>query len=127
MAAPASTADSQALHLYLPPPDPFVMILFGATGDLAARKLYPSLFGLWQAELLPKNWAIVGTGRKAIGDDAFRDTVAESLQTFRSGATKDQATEFVKHLYYQPVDAKTTEGFGALQARVDALNSQLNL
>jgi glucose-6-phosphate 1-dehydrogenase len=127
MAENASTADTKALHLYLPPPEPFAMILFGATGDLAARKLYPSLFGLWQAELLPEKWAIIGTGRKPIGDDGFRDTVAKSLQTFRAGATKEQVVEFVKHVYYQPVDAKTTEGFGALKARIDTLNSQLDL
>ena len=36
------------------PPEPFVMVIFGATGDLAARKLLPSLFGQWQSGYLPE-------------------------------------------------------------------------
>lgn len=45
-------------------PEPFTFVLFGATGDLAARKLFPALFGLWQSGFLPEEFALVGVARR---------------------------------------------------------------
>jgi glucose-6-phosphate 1-dehydrogenase len=55
--------------------DPVVLVLFGAGGDLARRKLFPGLFGLYRAGLLPE-FRVVGTGRSDRGgDEAFRASV----------------------------------------------------
>ena len=56
------------------PPEPFTLVIFGATGDLAARKLLPALYGLWQGRFLPENFVIVGVARRGIawGDAARR-------------------------------------------------------
>ena len=50
-------------------PDPFTMVIFGATGDLASRKLLPALYGLWHARFLPESFAIVGIGRRDKNDE----------------------------------------------------------
>ena len=53
-------------------PDDHVIVLFGATGDLAKRKLLPGLYHLFEAGLLPRRYRIIGTSRRPLGDDEFR-------------------------------------------------------
>ena len=53
---------------------PHVLVLFGATGDLAARKLFPGLYRLAAAGRLPEEYAVIGSGRHSPGsDEEFRD------------------------------------------------------
>lgn len=59
---------------------PNVLILYGATGDLAHRSVIPALYELACQELLPKDLAIIGNGRGEMSDDAFRDDVATALK-----------------------------------------------
>src|SRR5262249_58862012 len=66
-------------------PEPFTLVIFGATGDLAARKLLPALFGLWQGGYLPEDHAIVGVARRDLGE-GFRADVRKALTTFRKDA-----------------------------------------
>ncbi|AQA04874.1 glucose-6-phosphate dehydrogenase [Mycobacterium sp. MS1601] len=62
---------------------PHVFVLFGATGDLAKRKLFPGLYHLAAAHRLPDEYRIIGSGRHAPGsDDEFRRMVRESLNEF---------------------------------------------
>ncbi|MET0474311.1 MAG: glucose-6-phosphate dehydrogenase, partial [Mycobacterium sp.] len=64
-------------------PGPHVFVLFGATGDLAKRKLFPGLYRLAAASRLPEEYAIIGSGRHSPGtDDEFRDKIRESLEEF---------------------------------------------
>ena len=63
-------------------PKPLVFILFGATGDLAHRLVFPALFRLAQAELLPSDWRLVGNGRGDVSHENFRGRVRDSLETF---------------------------------------------
>jgi glucose-6-phosphate 1-dehydrogenase len=63
-------------------PDDHVIVLFGATGDLARRKLLPGLFRLAQAGLTPERYRIVGTSRAALNDDAFRRFARAALDEF---------------------------------------------
>ena len=55
--------------------------MFGATGDLAARKLFPGLFHLFREGLMPERFRIIGSGRHSPGsDDDFRQRINEALQ-----------------------------------------------
>lgn len=99
-------------------PEPFTLVLFGATGDLAARKLFPSLAGLFAGGFLPAEFAIVGIGRKAKTDDAFRAEVKESLGKFRKDGAGDD--HFLKHVFYHAADASEPETFPKLADRVFA-------
>src|SRR6516165_7385040 len=71
-----------------PRPDDHVLVLFGATGDLARRKLLPGLFHLHAAGLLPKDYRIIGSARKssAMTDEQFRAHARQAAATF--GITK---------------------------------------
>jgi glucose-6-phosphate 1-dehydrogenase len=67
-----------------------VIVLFGATGDLARRKLLPGLFHLSQAGLMPDRFRIIGTSRGELGDEGFRALAREAVDEFgREPATGD--------------------------------------
>ena len=63
-------------------PEPFVLVLFGGTGDLAARKVLPALATLHREGLLPGEWRLVASSRRDGSDDAYRETVREALAEF---------------------------------------------
>src|SRR5215216_2280715 len=86
----------------LPPLSPHVIVLFGATGDLAKRKLLPGLLHLTEAGLIP-DCRIVGTSLEDIDDDAFRTIAREACETF-GRKMHDAATisEFTSRLTYVP-------------------------
>jgi glucose-6-phosphate 1-dehydrogenase len=61
-------------------PSDRVLVLFGATGDLAKRKLFPGFYHLFKAGLMPEQFAIIGSGRHSPGtDDEFRELVHDAL------------------------------------------------
>ena len=78
-----------------PQSGPCVMVIFGATGDLAARKLIPALYNLAKSNLLSREFAIVGIGRSDYTIDAFRQLMAKKLRSF---ATTQVETDLVDWL-----------------------------
>lgn len=85
------------------PSDPCAIVMFGASGDLAKRKLLPALFDLaWHACLAPR-FALVGFGRTPMSDDDFRRRAEESLPkdgASGGGSGGDRRSEFLKNLRY---------------------------
>ncbi|GLY26685.1 glucose-6-phosphate dehydrogenase [Kineosporia sp. NBRC 101731] len=61
------------------PASPTIFVLFGATGDLAARMVLPAFYTLAQKNLLPKEWRLIGNGRGDVAHEDFRAKVRESL------------------------------------------------
>ena len=83
------------------PADPCVMVIFGAGGDLTGRKLIPALYNLAKAELLSREFAIVGTSHSAMSTEQFRQKVAEDIKNYAGGdADQDIVEWFLKRLYY---------------------------
>jgi glucose-6-phosphate 1-dehydrogenase len=72
-------------------PEDHVIVLFGATGDLARRKLLPGMFHLAEAGLMPERFRIVGTSRSGLGEDEFRELAREAVEGSgrRPGSTED--------------------------------------
>jgi glucose-6-phosphate 1-dehydrogenase len=69
--------------------DPCVMVIFGATGDLTKRKLFPALYNLAKDGHMPENFAIVGVGRQEMLSEEFRDQMIANLKEF-AGANGDE-------------------------------------
>ncbi len=100
---------------------PNVVVLFGATGDLARRKLLPGLLNLSQAGLLP-DFRVVGAARREMDDDGFRAYALEACEEFGRRDFSDQARqEFAGRLTY--VNVK--EGPVPLTAAVGGAEQQL--
>ncbi len=88
----ASTHDPRdAAPTALPAPDPHVIVLFGATGDLARRKLLPGLLHLCQSRLMPADFRVIGISRSQLDDDDFRDFARKACDEFARHAFDDAA------------------------------------
>lgn len=77
------------------PGSPLVLVLHGARGDLSRRSVYPALATLQRRRLLPRQWALLGTGRDDMSDDEFREHVAQSLEEF--GHEGDDPDALTRH------------------------------
>ena len=64
------------------PVHPTSLVIFGATGDLAHRKLLPALYNLAHEGQLPERFEVIGVGRRTQEDEDFRDTVTDSIERF---------------------------------------------
>jgi glucose-6-phosphate 1-dehydrogenase len=90
----------------LPRPDPHVIVLFGATGDLARRKLIPGLFHLQQVGLMPEGYRIIGSTLDELDDDAFREVARGSLGDFsRMDVGASEWEGFSERLAFAPARA----------------------
>jgi glucose-6-phosphate 1-dehydrogenase len=63
-------------------PDPCVMVIFGASGDLTRRKLLPALYNLFKKHLVPPNFSVVGFSRSPMSDDEFRARMRDAAEEF---------------------------------------------
>ncbi|HET9383646.1 MAG TPA: glucose-6-phosphate dehydrogenase, partial [Gemmatimonadales bacterium] len=83
--------------------DPATMVIFGATGDLAKRKLLPALYNLNADHLLPVGFGVVGRGREPLTTDAYRERVSRDLQQFGTKTTERVRCEWLEsRLTYLP-------------------------
>jgi glucose-6-phosphate 1-dehydrogenase len=74
-------------------PDPCLLVIFGASGDLTAKKLMPALYALALRRLLPERFGIVGAARSDESDDAFRERMKKAVQDHARDPFKDDVWE----------------------------------
>jgi len=93
-----------------------VYYLFGATGDLARRKLFPALFSLYKEGKLADDFAVVGLARRPRTNEEFREDVAESIAEFCRYKADDAElwAKFAEHFVYMSLDINNIEGFREL-------------
>lgn len=103
------------------PLDLSTMVLFGATGDLAKRKLYPALFSLFKRGMLPESFSIVGVSRKQLTQADFQQYVLQALQEFGKFQPGDQAhwEPFSSFLNYVSMDLTNEEHYKRLKSTVE--------
>jgi glucose-6-phosphate 1-dehydrogenase len=102
------------------PVSPFDLIIFGATGDLAKRKIFPSLYFRMKAGQMPQNARIIGAARGELSDKDFVELVTEALLP-HAGDRKDATLKaFLKTLSFVTVDALSDDGWAALKETVEA-------
>ena len=106
-----------------------LLIIFGASGDLTARKLLPSLFELHLKKLLPERFAILGAARTDFTDDEFRkQTEVHLLEVFRGKPEKaDQIPSFLRLIYYVAFDSTVSEEYGKLKEKIELLQKEQQL
>ena len=81
--------------------DPCVMVIFGATGDLTKRKLFPALYNLAKEDFLPHKFAIIGVGRQEMETKDFREQIVSDLKEFvPNGPDAKIIKWFEERIYY---------------------------
>jgi glucose-6-phosphate 1-dehydrogenase len=106
-------------------PDPHVIVLFGATGDLAKRKLLPGLHHLFRAGLLPDGFRIIGSAppQSAVSDEEFRNTAHAACQQFGNCKPDDSWDAFAARLTFA---ASSPDDPSPLVAAVDAAEKAIS-
>ncbi len=103
-------------------PSDQVIVLFGATGDLARRKLLPGMFHLAQVGLMPERFRIAGAARKRLSDEEFRSLARESITaSSREGGDPEALERFLESLSFAGVG----EGLDELVTAVGAARAEL--
>jgi glucose-6-phosphate 1-dehydrogenase len=99
------------------------VVIFGATGDLARRKLLPALFRLAYERRLPANVAILGAARTALSDEAFRSKMHDAVKEFLEGSPfdEDRWAAFAQNLFYVSGDLTDAELYRAVSEKLAAL------
>jgi glucose-6-phosphate 1-dehydrogenase len=109
--------------------DPCAVVLFGASGDLAKRKVIPALYDLAAHNALGPRYALVGFARTAMTDDAFRAMTGEAAKSISEVGPIDPAKwqEFSRNLFYNTGDYGDQEAYAQLAKRLAELESERNL
>ncbi|MFD1410835.1 glucose-6-phosphate dehydrogenase [Lapidilactobacillus gannanensis] len=103
--------------------NPVLFVIFGGSGDLAHRKLYPALFQLFQKGQLDQHFAVIGTARRPWTHEYFRETVQSNLHE----GTAEQQAAFAAHFYYQSHDVQDAAHYVILKKLIDTLDQKYQL
>jgi glucose-6-phosphate 1-dehydrogenase len=107
-------------------PPPQTLVVFGASGDLARRKLLPALYDLAYEGLMPERYAVVGSGGSRLDDPAFRQRARGSIEEFsRHRLDEGRWASFERGLSYVSAPLDDSAAFGALRDRLGALDAEL--
>jgi glucose-6-phosphate 1-dehydrogenase len=108
-------------------PPPCGIVIFGASGDLAHRKLLPALYKLAQDNVLPKDCYIVGVGRTRLSNDQFQSSIKDSIQ--KASATNglgkiapDVLEAFIHRCTYLTGDYNDSQLYRGMKNELDALD-----
>ncbi len=99
------------------------IVIFGAAGDLAKRKLLPALYQLASDRRLPASFAIVGNSRTPMSDDEYRRRMHDAVKQFgeNGGIDEDLWTRFASNLHYVAGDVKDPQLYFALKDKLSAI------
>jgi glucose-6-phosphate 1-dehydrogenase len=105
-------------------PEPCALVIFGASGDLTKKKLFPALYSLAYRRLLPEKFGIVGVSRTEETGDGFSDSMKEAVQQYgRDEFREDIWESLVDGMSYVPVTAENAnEGFDRLATALTELD-----
>ena len=120
-AAPAATPASQGTERK---PDPCVVVIFGASGDLTKRKLLPALYHLVQAGLLPEEIAVVGVARRPL-EESFAPDMKDGI--ISGGGVKDDEENlapFVAKISYHAMNFDDDGGYDALKTLLSSIDQK---
>src|SRR5262245_46241158 len=104
-------------------PEPCSVIIFGATGDLARRKLVPALYNLGHDNYLPPVYNIVGFARKPRTDAEIRAEYKKAVTDFSRQRIEDQVWDsFSQNIFYVQSNLDDVEGYRRLKSELDQMD-----
>ena len=106
-------------------PEPQILVIFGASGDLTQRKLVPAIYQMKRDRRLPPETTVVGVARRPWSHDYFREQMREGIEEFGGGIGSEEFwQDFAKGLYYCPGDIDNPESYQKLKAFLAELDEE---
>ena len=106
-----------------------MLVIFGASGDLTARKLVPALFNLYKAKQLPENFVVLGVSRSNMTDGEFRRKVVQE-STYLKDKVKDASSDFINtfadKFFYEDLGEDYNKEYSKLATRISDLNTKFS-
>ncbi len=106
-----------------------ILIILGASGDLAWRKLIPAIYNLWLDKWIPENFAVLGISSKKMAETAFRKHLHEGVDKFsRSGKSiKKEWAIFEKCLHYHPAEFNSSSTYSFIENQIKQIEKKWNV
>ncbi|MDG5800845.1 glucose-6-phosphate dehydrogenase [Marinilabiliaceae bacterium ANBcel2] len=109
-------------------PEKHILIIFGASGDLTYRKLIPSIFDLYNQNLLPEKFGVLGVGRSKLTNETFREKMGRGIENFSSRykSEKSEKNDFLKMVQYYSFNTKDENEYNGFNDYLQKMDNQLN-
>lgn len=106
-----------------------LLYIFGATGDLAKRKLFPAIYSLYREGRLGEDFAVIGVARRERTNEQFREEVFQSISEFAryKAENDDNWSRFAEHFEYKPMNINDLQQYEELKALSDQLDRKFSL
>ncbi len=106
-------------------PEPQILVIFGASGDLTMRKLVPALYQMKKERRLPPEMTIVGVARRPWSDDYFREQMRQGIEDFSDGIGSEELwQDFAAGLFYCSADMEKQEDYQKLKALLGEIDEK---
>ncbi|MDP3953643.1 MAG: glucose-6-phosphate dehydrogenase [bacterium] len=106
---------------------PTVLVVLGATGDLAAKKIFPALLSLHKKKLLPKSFKVIGFARRKLKNSTFQDHIWKALKRYGGAKNKSDIKAFLKMFSFESGDLGVASQYQGLAQRVKAIDEEWGL
>src|SRR2546427_13099534 len=105
-------------------PDPAAMVIFGASGDLTARKLMPALYNLALNRYLPSGFSVIGVADTPLSEDDFRAHMTDAVQKFSRTQPVDRAVwqSVAEGISYVRMSFDDADAYGRLAAQLERMD-----
>ncbi|MGM9928394.1 MAG: glucose-6-phosphate dehydrogenase [Bacillus sp. (in: firmicutes)] len=104
-----------------------LIVLFGATGDLANRKLYSSLYRLYKKGQLTERFAVIGVARRFLTQEEYQQAIKDAVLTGLTDVNPSELDTFITHFYYHSHDVSDTESYARLKELAEQLDGTYDL
>src|SRR3989475_12877765 len=107
-------------------PDPAAMVIFGASGDLTARKLMPALYNLALNRYLPSGFSVIGVADTPLSEDDFRAHMTDAVQKFSRTQPVDRAVwqSVAEGISYVRMSFDDSDAYGRLAAELERMDRE---
>jgi len=97
----------------------FTLIIFGGAGDLSSRMLIPTLFHLFNDDLLPEKFSVIGAGRRDLNDEGFQKHCVTSIETYYKDFYESEVlNKFLQRIFFFQIDSKDTSQYSLLSNKI---------
>ena len=108
--------------------DGVIFVIFGASGDLAVRKLIPAIYELYKGKYLPENFVVLGVSRSKYSDDEFREKVFYKSKFIELNSKEKKSNQdFSDKLFYLPIQTAESKDYAKVKKKLSQLDKKHNI